>query len=141
MKKEVLVGILAALGTAAILWVVNMVGLIPNMVSVPSGAVISFELDDCPGSAWEEYKAAHGRFIRGIDRSGSGVDPDGERNPGSMQEDMLASHAHVYRAPRHYGSGAGDHARAKPDGSDSTNPAGGTETRPKNVALLYCKKK
>lgn len=107
--------------------------------AVPSGAVIAFDLKECP-AGWSEYEKAHGRFIRGIDRGDPKTDPQGERQPGSLQEDLLKSHTHTHKAPRHYNSGAGGHARAKPDGSGTTSATGGAETRPKNVALLYCRR-
>ena len=139
--KEIVIAITASLGTAIVFWAVANVGRIPNMISVPPKAVIAFDSAKCPTEGWEEFKAAHGRFIRGIDRSGSKVDPDGEREPSSFQDDMLKSHKHTYVPARDYSSGAGDHARAKPDGRQrETSPTGGAETRPKNVALLYCVK-
>jgi hypothetical protein len=107
--------------------------------AVPSGAVIAFDLKTCP-PGWREYEKAHGRFIRGIDRGDPKVDPDGERQLGSLQNDQFKSHTHSQTAPRPYNSGAGNHARAKPDSSTSTGSAGGKETRPKNVALLYCRR-
>ena len=36
---------------------------------IPSGAVMAFNQNSCP-FGWLEYKAAYGRFIRGIDKSG-----------------------------------------------------------------------
>ena len=38
--------------------------------TVPSGMVAAFNLTACP-SGWTEYTPAYGRFIRGIDKSGS----------------------------------------------------------------------
>ena len=139
--KEIVIAITASLGTAIVLWAVAAIGKIPNIISVPPKAVIAFDSKECPTEGWEEFKAAHGRFVRGIDRSGSNVDPDGEREPSSFQVDMLKSHEHTYVPARGYKSGAGDHARAKPDGKQrETGSTGGAETRPKNVALLYCVK-
>lgn len=34
-----------------------------------------------------EFKPAHGRFIRGIDKSGNKIDPEGKRSPGKLQSD------------------------------------------------------
>ena len=107
--------------------------------AVPSGAVIAFDLASCP-AGWSEYEKAHGRFIRGIDRGDPITDPQGERKPGSLQEDLLKSHTHTHKAPRGFNSGAGNHARAKPDSTGTTSATGGAETRPKNVALLYCRR-
>lgn len=55
---------------------------------IPSGAVISFNLDACP-SGWSDYAPAYGRFIRGIDKSGSKIDADGLRRRESKQEDAI----------------------------------------------------
>ncbi|HEY3706416.1 MAG TPA: hypothetical protein VGL22_15240 [Terracidiphilus sp.] len=54
-------------------------------VSVPSGAVVPFNLADCP-AGWNEYQLAYGRFIRGIDKSGQSIDPAGRRNVNDLQD-------------------------------------------------------
>ena len=116
-------------------------------VSMPSGAVLAFNRETCPPD-WKEYALAYGRFIRGIDKSDSGIDPDGERELGSTQSERFMAHSHtrpggVYDAGggrdaswvahgRHFGYGHSD--------PPSTGAEGGSETRPDNVALLYCEK-
>lgn len=57
-------------------------------VVMPAGAVIAFNLPACP-AGWSEYKPAYGRFIRGIDKSGKKIDPDGQRKEESYQEDAI----------------------------------------------------
>ena len=57
-------------------------------VVMPAGAVIAFNLPACP-AGWSEYKPAYGRFIRGIDKSGNKIDPDGQRKEESYQEDAI----------------------------------------------------
>lgn len=57
-------------------------------VVMPAGAVIAFNLSACP-AGWSEYKPAYGRFIRGIDKSGNKIDPDGQRKEESYQEDAI----------------------------------------------------
>jgi len=42
---------------------------------VPTGFVGSFALSTCP-TGWSEYTAAYGKFIRGIDKSGTNIDAD-----------------------------------------------------------------
>lgn len=139
--REVVIGISTALGVLVILWFVGLIGKIPIIIAVPPEAVVAFNSKECPSEGWEEYPLAYGRFVRGIDRSGSQIDPDGERSPGSSQEDMFKEHAHDFSAARDFRSGAGTHDRAKPSGrNETTQPTGGAETRPKNVALLYCRK-
>lgn len=115
---------------------------------IPSGAVLAFELEDCPEPEWKEYEKAYGRFIRGIDKKGSGIDPEGRRVLGSPQNHALAAHSHtrpndVYDVGsfsddsgvsygRHFGFGFKNPPR--------TGIEGGEETRPVNVALLYCER-
>ena len=117
---------------------------------IPRDAVAAFELDECP-AGWEEYELAYGRFIRGIDRNPSDerIDPDGERIAGTLQDDNVGEHVHIYQ-----GGGADRASTADNDCCDIRetwsggdwrqqngretiqNPTG--ETRPNNVALLYC---
>lgn len=80
-----------------------------------------------------------GEFIRGWDNS-RGIDPD--RIFGSWQEDGLKSHTHSYNR---VGSGSrqvdgADVAslRYQLQVGDTTGATGGTETRPRNIALLPC---
>lgn len=122
---------------------------------VPSGAVIAFNLTECP-SGWEPYIAAQGRFIRGFDPTG-GIDPG--RTIGSTQEDAFQGHYHVMDkggAPGLWDStqGKGPTGRAaKTDYKNgetfrvlgpTTGAHGATrianETRPKNVSLLFCER-
>lgn len=63
-------------------------GTTQTTAAVPSGAVMAFRLAACPAQ-WTEYAAAYGRFIRGIDKSGRQVDPDGQRPLESAQEDAI----------------------------------------------------
>lgn len=81
-----------------------------------------------------------GEFIRGWD-NGAGVDSG--RVFGSNQSDELAAHDHYI--PTNDASAAGsftvaDLANQTLDYTNlsATSSTGGTETRPKNVALLYC---
>lgn len=117
---------------------------------VPAHAVMAFNLTTCP-TGWSEYTPARGRFVRGID-NGAGNDPDGTRAAGATQADAFASHTHAgsgagsgefvyYRGSGQgvwqYGTlGAADFDRT----SSPVASTGGAETRPKNVALLYCEK-
>lgn len=114
-----------------------------------TGAVIPFDAQKCP-NGWQEYQPAYGRFIRGIDRPGT-TDAQGSRLVGSFQDDDIKAHSHDVSLPRRWGDkyqGYG-HEEEPGWGNDNgfrspltakTAEAGGKETRPKNVALLYCKK-
>lgn len=113
--------------------------------TLPSGAVVSFDLDQCP-QGWTEYPLAYGRFIRGIDRSGAKIDTDGERKHGSVQEDALQTHRHQF-SYNVGGNQAGGGRNMEQNAANASMPVGPpldarteAETRPKNVALLYCKK-
>lgn len=77
-----------------------------------------------------------GYFARGWD-AGRGVDP--ARTFGSLQADDFQSHTHAFDLVDHSGAGttAAFGANVSPFPSASTLPTGGTETRPKNIAVLY----
>lgn len=111
---------------------------------VPTGAIMAFASATCP-SGWSEYTAARGRFLRGID-NGAGVDPSGTRAPGNTQEDDFKNHNHAALASGAsvINSGAGNIAAGAAIGADTGQNAtgfrGGSETRPKNVAVLFCRK-
>jgi microcystin-dependent protein len=78
-----------------------------------------------------------GEFVRGLDSS-RGVDAG--RVIGSFQADELKSHTHTFRG---YGASLANGANTASGTNTqnytiSTNATGGTETRPRNIALLYC---
>lgn len=116
---------------------------------IPSGAVIPFNSDSCP-EKWEEYKLAYGRFVRGIDKTGR-LDPDGIRLAGDVQSHTFLNHSHSISGAKtaahqpQVGSPHGYHPGALGNTinktSDLTGDNVGKETRPVNVALLYCVKK
>ncbi len=111
-----------------------------------AGAVVAFNRNACPGG-WSLYEPAQGRFIRGIDlRNPGNVDPAGKREPGNVQDDQVKAHSHSINYKE--GQADGGHGYwaksfdsnsvGMPGGTTSTREGGGDETRPKNVALLYC---
>jgi hypothetical protein len=128
---------------------------IPEVVDeyhhTPKNSVLAFSSSSCP-AGWTEYKPAYGRFIRGIDRSGKSIDPDANREVGTYQSDMFERHEHgitwihVNEAKQINGkwnniypqlpNGYSD--RASNASSKGASAKGGDETRPRNVALLYC---
>lgn len=117
-------------------------------IGVPTGTIMAFAAASCP-SGWTPYTPAYGRFLRGIDLTGStATDPSGTRTAGGTQNDELKSHTHDVTFLRTSGS-AGSNSAIKADNaytsvSNNTNSyiwggsTGGSETRPKNVAVLYC---
>lgn len=127
-----------------------------NMI-IPTGAIWAFDLTTCP-TGWAEYTPARGRFLRGID-NGAGNDPSGTRAPGNAQADAIIEHTHggVHDISEFYTGGAnrplvgaGTRHQLAMDNNNLTpskrvaNIAGGyigaAETRPKNVAVLFCRK-
>lgn len=80
---------------------------------------------------------ARGEFIRGFD-NGRGVDTG--RVAGSFQSDELKSHVHPYTKFKEYSSSSGNSfgwAISETFTEQvNTSPAGGAETRPRNLALM-----
>jgi len=117
---------------------------------IPNGTIAAFATASCP-SGWSEYTPARGRFLRGIDPTGT-LDPDGVRTAGSTQGDMIGQHQHL--SPFSYNPGTNPYgfedtldsgvAREVTDQSESsddqpyTSNFGGAETRPVNVAVTFC---
>lgn len=112
------------------------------------GAVVGFNSAQCP-SGWFEVKNAYGRFLRGIDKVGA-TDPAGPRAPGSVQEDAFKSHTHTrpkdvydFGGPTVGSVAAGQALGYSFDGNSPAPPTGASgdaETRPKNMAVLFCQK-
>ncbi len=118
-------------------------------------AVVAFNAERCP-DGWTEFEEAYGRFVRGIDRSGEQIDPDSKtpREPGHLQSDSYGEHVHKYedaywserkRRDNRWINGtlAGNKGESDSDNLAwtrklDTEESGAGETRPKNVALLYC---
>lgn len=92
------------------------------------------------GSGTFNLPDLRGEFIRGLD-DGRGVDAG--RLIGSAQSDQLKAHAHVISMSNDTGSALNMPPKAGDDispagGNYETSETGGTETRPRNIALLYC---
>ncbi len=114
------------------------------------GEVAAFAASSCP-APWVPYLPAQGRFIRGLDPSGSN-DPDGtSRAVESVQGDGIKAHSHTMGvngmdtrtnddATERYPNFSTDGANAGGGPKKATDPNsdGISESRPKNVALLYC---
>ena len=123
--------------------------------SVFSGMISPFNLTTCP-TGWKPADGTNGtpdlrgQFIRGLNDFGTGVRNDGKQDPenrslGSYQSDEFKSHTHstvqmigdnnvdgVDSTTTH----SGDHHNE----ARETGATGGNETRPKNIALIYCVK-
>lgn len=113
--------------------------------AIPSGLIAAFANLACP-SGWSEYTASRGLFLRGYDNS-AGIDPSGNRTVGNVEADMFASHTHSTNTGfQFYGGvgGAGFAVSLTYSGPNQYNPttsaAGGPETRPKNIVVMFCSK-
>lgn len=91
------------------------------------------------GSTTFNLPDLRGEFVRGWD-DGRGVDSG--RALGSAQSHQMQSHTHTYTGGAVGGLGYNTGSSANGTGTSNTGSAGGTsngsETRPRNVALLYC---
>jgi len=113
---------------------------------IPSASIMAFDLSECP-NGWRAYKEAYGRFLRGIDKSNSGVDPEGKRSPSTLQDDQFAAHSHniphnlhVWDATGGLDSSTGRGRTFDIKSLQTTDSGSSVETRPKNVAVLFCVK-
>ncbi len=117
-----------------------------DTTGLPTGAIMAFDLAACP-TGWSEYTPARGRFLRGID-NGAGNDPEGTRAAGAIQGDDLKSHSHSFSRVDNNATGNGgplsigadDPSSGYSTANTGINSSGGPETRPKNVAVLFCRK-
>ncbi len=128
-------------------------------VKTPDGAIMAFYLSACP-TGWIPADGSNstpdlrGLFIRGRDDFGTGAagrDPSGVRAIGNMQNHGFQDHGH--------GMSGGQILRSVTPGGSDLSIQGGprtlsyvnatetitsgnstTETRPSNVALIYCMK-
>ena len=106
---------------------------------VPSGTIAAFASATCP-TGWTEYVASRGRFLRGID-NGAGNDPDGTRTPGNVQADAVGPHTHDVLSVGSNGQYESTNEENAIKGTTMQTTDTGTtgpETRPKNVAVLFC---
>ncbi len=129
----------------------------------PTGTIVAFNLTSCP-SGWSAADGTggapdlRGLFLRGLNDFGSaaGTRADGNQDPdtralASIQGHSLASHDH--QTSRNLGGtwgelgtiGAGQKAYSGGGannfgggGNLRTGFAGGSETRPRNIGVIYC---
>lgn len=119
---------------------------------VPTGAIIAFYGTsaptgwlECNGQSTSGYTALaaligatvpdlRGEFIRGWDHS-RGIDSG--RQLGTSQTDEFKSHYHLYGSYSNYGVGFQGPGTINAGAGYATSYAGGSETRPRNVALMY----
>ncbi|MEF2175322.1 MAG: phage tail protein [Candidatus Absconditabacteria bacterium] len=130
--------------------------LVSSSSSAPSGAVMAFNLTNCPtgrkpADGTNGTPDLRGTFVRGIGGEFNGRDVS--RILSSYQEDSFQGHWHksMYSINRNINStydtrlsnsteNSLDLDKVRSPVTDGVNgePRIGNETRPKNVALLYC---
>ncbi len=110
--------------------------------------VISTMYGHGDGSTTFNLPDLRGYFLRGWDH-GVGRDPDSASrtdrgdgttgdNVGTIQDEELKSHAHSYSQSEYIERFDGNKASATVGTTASTSSVGGNETRPMNVAVMYC---
>ena len=87
------------------------------------------------GSTTFNVPDLRGEFIRGWD-DGRGVDTS--RTFGSAQADEFKSHSHTINAATNKVASSATSFTYGTGGTTTTSAVGGTETRPRNIALLAC---
>ena len=132
-----------AINTAPAGWVECNGGAISRTGYAELFAAIGTTFGSGDGSSTFNLPDLRGEFIRGWD-NGRGVDTS--RTFGSAQSDELRSHAHTLNnatdmrrniAGPNFAAG-GDGFGALQDLTNNITAAGGAETRPRNIAMLYC---
>lgn len=114
--------------------------------SIPSGAIMPFYLSSCP-TGWMLADGINGTpdlrgaFIRGWGDLANGRDPEGgSRVLGSFQPEDFKRHSHTLGTIVNRDRGDSNTLHQTDAGQAQTGETGGPETRPDNVALLYCQK-
>jgi microcystin-dependent protein len=103
-------------------------------------AVIGDTYGSGDGSTTFNIPDLRGEFLRGWD-NGRGVDEN--RNIGTWQNDDFKSHTHLYQGFHNTGTGGGGaadqgYAQALDSNKWTSDAKGGKETRPRNIAIMYC---
>ena len=96
-------------------------------------AVIGTTYGTGDGSTTFNVPDLRGEFVRGLD-DGRGIDAG--RAIGTVQLDEFKSHTHS--TPSGGGAGYGQPAGGSLASASTTGSTGGTETRPRNIAMLAC---
>ena len=137
-----------------------------NESQIPKFTIFAFNSDKCPSNGWEVFKQAEGRFLRGINTSQKANDIN-YRPPGSTQEYATASptnditvssngtHSHRVIVKTVTDRNNGEYGITMAQGTEISEPSihtsskGGhvhtmsgwdNETRPNNVAVIFCQK-
>ena len=124
--------------------------------ALPSGAVLAFNLEECP-SGWTPFREAEGRFVVGVGNdNGRNKDPSGNSltarhlaqtggfEAHKLTPDEMPSHTHEHSIAKRVKRQNGDHGSAEIPGTTSTTKAAGGgkphNNVPPFVALRYCQR-
>lgn len=171
ITQKIFVGVISALGVALLLLLAGYIAKIPSRILIPKGAIVAFNSETCPeGDTWVVFRHGEGQFLRGIDTSTPKRDKN-YRLPGSIQPYSTAAPKNGLRLVEsgqhsHRVLAETDASRAAGDSDDNTNTMASqwgtkgtevntneqgnhrhdfsgwdTETRPTNVAVIFCEKK
>lgn len=104
-------------------------------------AAIGTTFGEGDGSTTFNIPDLRGVFVRGWANTRANVDADNMydagRNFGTEQADAFKSHSHTFKGATG-SSGSGTSSRDSVPETQNTGATGGVETRPRNVALMYC---
>ncbi|HUD30158.1 MAG TPA: phage tail protein [Novosphingobium sp.] len=132
-------GSLVSRTTYAALWAYAQAS---GNIAATDGAWAAGQFSPGDGATTFRIPDLRGEFIRGFDDA-RGVDSG--RTIGSWQQDALKSHTHTLTASTTPEGTSSDIDREDGNGSKTSSPitvttaaTGGTETRPRNVAMLAC---
>ena len=148
--KEILAAVLGGVVTAA------LIALVPSAFrwivspAVPHGAVMAFDLEQCP-IGWSHFRAAGGRVVIGAGAHPTppettyalGAIGGEEKHTLTLKE--IPPHSHTYHwekdSPHECGL-EGCHGHHEGMDSQTSTEGGGKphENRPPFIALMYCKK-
>lgn len=149
--KGAVTGVVSALLTTAVLWVVGLARGATLAMAVPSQAVVAFDQSECP-AGWERVQATEGRFLIGAGtRQGEefNVGETGGKEAVSLSVANLPPHSHNVTAYRWYLFNGGnqsawaDDSIGGPQKSVSTSVEGKGESFaiiPPWVAYRVCRK-
>ena len=117
-------------------WLACNGGLHSRTVYAALFAAIGVEYGNGDGSTTFPVPDLRGYFVRGSGTNGDGTASGGF---GDKQDDEFKAHTHTLLQTTDFnGAYSAGSGRARYGGGGSTNSTGGTETRPKNIAMLYC---
>jgi hypothetical protein len=145
MVREIAAGVIGAVVTASVLWLLGTVGRVTT-VFVPKGAIVAFNTG-CP-SDWAPWAPATDRFLRGTAEPGAIGDHDG-RDAVTLTAKNLPRHNHSIHGTDHTQTVGGTTDRSPDeygryiDGHSSTGYAGeetpdAISIMPPSVKVLYC---